>query len=335
MTDTHIPFITCLVQDHHHGLRLDQFLVQACPDLTRSRLAQLIKGGHVEGTDDIRVTAPSLRVQAGQTFILRLPPPDDPKPQPQAMNLAIVFEDADLLVINKPAGLVVHPGAGNPDHTLVNALIAHCGHELSGIGGVRRPGIIHRLDKETSGLMVVAKHDQAHHNLSQQLSTRHMQRIYHAFVWGVLSPCEGHIEAPIARHPTHRQKMAVRHHGKPALTHYRTLACYGENVLHPIASRVECKLDTGRTHQIRVHLSHRKHPVMGDPVYGLAIAKRKQGALGQAIDAWESLHHRQALHACALSFAHPSTHEACHFSAELPEDLQALESTLSPYLTDA
>ena len=202
-------------------------------------------------------------MKADEIYIVQVPPPEPATPRAQKMPLHIVYEDKDLLVINKPVGMVVHPAPGNREHTLVNALLAHCGKSLSGIGGVARPGVVHRLDKDTSGLMVVAKNDAAHQTLSKQFADRSLSRTYHALVWGEpLRRWQGEIEGSIGRHPRDRKKMAVTAKGKPALTHYRVVESY------EIASLVECKLATGRTHQIRVHLAHHKHPVIGDPVYG-------------------------------------------------------------------
>src|SRR4029077_5636052 len=245
------------------GERLDRFLARRLSGLSRSRLKQLIETGRVSESG-ATLSDPSQKVKAGQVFQLDLPPVAPATPLGQAMDLAIVYEDEDLIVIDKPAGMVVHPAPGNPDKTLVNALIAHCGESLSGIGGERRPGIVHRLGKDTSGLLVAAKNDAAHHALAADFAARRIDRHYLAVVWGMPSPREGEISGPIGRHPVDRKRMAVvRRGGKPALTHYRVVAALGLS-----ASLVECRLATGRTHQIRVHLASIGHPLLGDPVYG-------------------------------------------------------------------
>jgi 23S rRNA pseudouridine1911/1915/1917 synthase len=237
-------------------------------------------------------------------------------PQPQEIPLTILFEDAEMLVIDKPAGLVVHPGAGNPDHTLVNALLAYCGDQLSGIGGVRRPGIVHRLDKDTSGLMVVAKTDRAHASLSAQLQARTLKRIYNAVVWGRPMPMNGKVEGDIGRSPTNRKRMAlVTHGGRPAVTHYRTIG--------PLkgASLIECRLETGRTHQIRVHMASLGNPLVGDPVYGLKRLPKDAATEARTFP-------RQALHATQISFLHPvSRTEMCYISS-VPDDMGALIAAL-------
>jgi 23S rRNA pseudouridine1911/1915/1917 synthase len=313
------------------GERLDRLIAAHLPSLSRSRAKALIEARHVrlaagapspsEGGETI--SEPSYRVKPGQSFAIFVPEPLPARPRPQAIELAIVYEDADVIVVNKPAGLVVHPAEGNPDGTLVNALIAHCGASLSGIGGVRRPGIVHRLDKDTSGLMVVAKNDAAHQALAADLEARRIERIYQALVWGVPSPRAGEIEGNIGRHPVDRKRMAVlKRGGKPALTRYRVLRAVG-----PAASLVECRLATGRTHQIRVHLASIGHPVVGDPVYGRATASRL-GRLGPAARLVVGSFKRQALHAWQLSFKHPVTREALSWTVQLPEDMEKLVATL-------
>ena len=245
------------------GARLDKLLAGALADLSRSRIKALVlAGGLVAGGETI--TDPSYRVKPGQRFALTVPEPVPATPVGQDIALTVVYEDADLIVIDKPAGLVVHPAAGNHDRTLVNALIAHCGASLSGIGGVLRPGIVHRLDKDTSGLIVAAKNDVAHSSLAAQFADRSLTRVYRALVWGLPSPPVGEIEGAIGRSPRNRKKMAVMtRSGKPALTRYRLIEAFGA-----AASLVECRLATGRTHQIRVHMTHRGHPVIGDALYG-------------------------------------------------------------------
>ena len=295
--------------------RLDRLLADHVPALSRSRLKNLIETGRVS-IAGATITEPGYRVKPGQAVTLVIPPPGDETPQAQAIPLQVAFEDEHLIVVDKPAGLVVHPAPGNPDRTLVNALLAHCGASLSGIGGVRRPGIVHRLDKDTSGLMVAAKHDAAHRGLSEQFATRRLSRTYRAVVWGVPRPAQGRIEGAIGRDPRNRKRMAVRASGgKAAITHYRVLT-----LLEPLWSLVECRLETGRTHQIRVHMAHRGHPLVGDALYGGA---RRRG-LDERWHKMLALCPRQALHAAALSFVHPVSGAALAFESPLPADMQTL-----------
>jgi 23S rRNA pseudouridine1911/1915/1917 synthase len=269
------------------------------------------------------VRDPSLRVRLGQNFVVFVPDAGDATPAPQPIALDIRFEDADLIVIDKPAGLVVHPAPGNPDGTLVNALIAHCGASLAGIGGIKRPGIVHRLDKDTSGLMVVAKSETAHRALSSDFAARRIDRAYIALVWGVPVPAAGAIVGNIGRSPVNRKKMAVLGEGKgrPALTRYRV-----ERAFSAKAAVVECRLATGRTHQIRVHLAHHGHPLIGDPVYGTRAgrAAARSGEAGARIAAFS----RQALHARRLGFTHPVSAGWLEFDSPLPADLHALLTDL-------
>ncbi|HEY0833214.1 MAG TPA: RluA family pseudouridine synthase [Azospirillum sp.] len=318
---------TVAVAPEAAGDRLDKVLAAGVPDLSRSRAQALLEQGHVR-SDGRTITDASQRVKPGQTFEVLLPDAEPAAPEAQDIPLTVVYEDQDVLVLDKPAGLVVHPAAGNPDHTLVNALLAHCGDSLSGIGGVRRPGIVHRLDKDTSGLMVVAKNDRAHHALTAQFSDRSLSRTYHALVWGVPSPKEGRIEGNIGRHPTDRKRMAVLDGGgKPAATRYRTLRAFGRT-----AALVECTLETGRTHQIRVHMAHIGHPVVGDPLYGRGRAGRAGGA--HASNAPEPQRSalvgfpRQALHAVGIAFLHPTRGESVRFGVALPADIAALIGSL-------
>ena len=303
------------------GMRLDRVLAAALPDLSRARVQALIKAGLVtRGRQTI--AAPSYRVKPGQRFAVSIPRPIEAVPEAQPIPLDIVYEDTHLIVIDKPAGLVVHPAAGNPDHTLVNALIAHCGDSLSGIGGVRRPGIVHRLDKNTSGLLVAAKSDAAHRGLARQFADHSLERSYAAVVWGVPSPTQGEIAAPIGRHPIHRKKMAVvAHGGKPARTHYRVTKVFGG-----FAALVTCRLETGRTHQIRVHMSYLGNAVMGDPAYG--ASRRRHGPLPAQARAALGLLGRQALHADVIGFSHPVTNAPLHFESGLPFDLGELINCL-------
>ncbi len=278
--------------------------------LSRVRVQALLSEGHVTQAGK-PINDASRKVVAGEVFEITIPPLLPAEPEAQNIPLTIVYEDDDVIVIDKPAGLVVHPAPGNRDRTLVNALLSHCGDSLSGVGGVARPGIVHRLDKDTSGLMVAAKHDQAHQALAAQFADRSLSRTYQALVWGVPIPLSGEIDAPIGRHPRDRVRMAVVQRGKPAQTRYRVLNDY------EIAALVECKLATGRTHQIRVHLSHLKHPVIGDALYG-GKATRAGGAFVQKLRQFP----RQALHAAALQFIHPVNGKTMRFASKLPEDMR-------------
>lgn len=313
------------------GDRLDRVLATRVA-LSRTRLKALILAGEVAiGGRTIR--DPGYRVNAGEVVAVTVPPPEPAVPEGEAMPLAIVYEDDDVIVIDKPAGLVVHPAAGNERGTLVNALIAHCGDSLSGIGGVRRPGIVHRLDKDTSGLMVVAKNDRAHHALARQFAdhgrTGALERGYLAFVWGVPDRPKGVIDAPLDRHPHARDRQAVRQGGREAITHWQVLERYGGLDDRPAASLIECRLETGRTHQIRVHLAHIGHPLMGDAVYGPGFKTKAALLPPAARQALEDLG-RQALHAYLLGFEHPSSQEFLQFRSELPIDLARLRSDLAP-----
>jgi 23S rRNA pseudouridine1911/1915/1917 synthase len=304
------------------GERLDRMLALRLPGLSRMRLKRLIGSGHVLfGGAELR--DPSLRVRSGQSFVVILPQAEAGAPAPQAIALDIRYEDAHLIVVDKPAGLVVHPAPGNPDGTLVNALIAHCGAELRGIGGVRRPGIVHRLDKGTSGLIVAAKSEAAHLALSRDFASRRIDRAYGAFVWGVPQPLTGEIVGNIGRNPSNRKKMAVQGEGrgKPALTRYRV-----ERAFAGAAALVECRLATGRTHQIRVHLAHRGHPLIGDGVYG-ARAGRKIARTDPGTGRIAGFA-RQALHARRLAFVHPVDGRRLEFDSPLPADLHALLTDL-------
>ncbi len=303
------------------GRRLDQFLSGALPEISRSRLKSLIQAGRLTA-GGATITEPSYRVKPDQAFALCIPAPRPATPVGQAIALDIVYEDDDLVVIDKPAGLVVHPAPGNPDATLVNALIAHCGESLSGIGGVQRPGIVHRLDKETGGLLVVAKNDAAHAGLARQFADRSLSRTYLALVWGVPRPSEGEIAGNIGRHPVKRKRMAVlRRGGRAALTRYRVVETFAGGA----ASAVECRLATGRTHQIRVHLAWRGHGVIGDPVYG--GGRRKGGRDAAPTEAAAGMT-RQALHARVLAFRHPRSGETLRFESPLPADMAALIAAL-------
>ncbi len=310
--------------------RLDRFLSEALPDVSRTRIQALIRDGHVRlaGSPSGGATIEDVkyRVKQGDCFELDLPPAAEPELKAQAIPLDVVYEDEDLIVIDKPAGLVVHPGAGQPDGTLVNALLAHCGKSLSGIGGVARPGIVHRLDKDTSGLMVVAKNDAAHRSLAEQFAdhgrTGEMSRGYLALVWGAPSRPHGRIEAPIGRHPTSRTRMAVvpDDKGRFAATQWRLAESYGGTGKDAVASLIECTLETGRTHQVRVHLAHYGHPLVGDPLYGAGF-KSKLNTLPEDLANAITALGRQALHAAHLSFVHPATGTLLEFNSDLPDDL--------------
>ena len=305
------------------GQRLDRLLAERLEGLTRSRLKRLIEDGRLT-VDGAPVTEASTKARAGQSLALTVPPPAEARPAAQAIALAVVYEDADLIVVDKPAGLVMHPAPGNPDRTLVNALIAYCGESLRGVGGERRPGIVHRLDKDTSGLIVAAKTDAAHQGLVAQFAGREIERAYACLVWGVPAPRRGEIAGTRGRSPRNRKKMAVlRRGGRPAVTRYQVQRSYAGAAV----SRLECRLLTGRTHQIRVHLSHIGHPLLGDPLYGRG-ARGRLRALPEGLRAALSDLGRQALHARLLGFRHPATDDWLSFESDLPQDLVRLTSAL-------
>jgi 23S rRNA pseudouridine1911/1915/1917 synthase len=309
---------------NHAGERLDKFLSDRLPELSRTRVQALIRGGHttLRGAtiEDVKH-----RVKPGDRYALTLPPAEEPALRAEAIPLNVVHEDDALIVIDKPAGLVVHPGAGNQEGTLVNALIAHCGASLSGIGGVARPGIVHRLDKDTSGLMVVAKTDQTHRALAEQFAdhgeTGALERRYLALVWGAPPRKHGIVDAPVGRHPSSRTKMAVLPPGKGrhAVTEWRVVETFGPKTA-PVASLLECTLRTGRTHQVRVHLAHIGHPLIGDPLYGTGF-KSKERTLHDKLRGKLATLDRQALHAAQLAFEHPATGTLLRFNSPLPPDL--------------
>lgn len=323
-----------MVQAHDEGGRLDQLLAAQCQDLSRSRARDLIKQGHVI-TDGRKIVEPDYRVKPHEIFEIDVPEPEPATPQPETIPLNILYEDDALIVIDKPAGLVVHPAAGHATGTLVNALIAHCGDSLSGIGGVKRPGIVHRLDKDTSGIMVVAKTDAAHQGLAAQFADHGRKgklcREYLALVWGEPKPRAGLIETNIGRHPTNRLKMAVRKNdGKHAITAYKLekpLRHGKSEQAKTIASLVRCTLKTGRTHQIRVHLSHIGHPVIGDALYGSGFQTKARTLPNEAQSAI-LLMNRQALHAASLGFTHPTSDKYLQFWSELPPDMCGLVEAL-------
>ena len=311
--------------------RLDRVLAAHSPDLSRSRLKALILAGHVT-ISKTPVRDPAHHVKTGDTITIDVPPAIAAEPEGENIALDIVFEDDDIIVINKPRGLVVHPAAGHATGTLVNALIAHCGASLSGIGGVKRPGIVHRLDKDTTGLMVVAKNDKAHASLTAQFAdhgrTNAMRRGYMALIWGVPSRPRGTVDAPIDRHPHAREKMAVRDSGREAVTHWELRESYNGRDGKPVVSLIACQLETGRTHQIRVHLAHIGHPLLGDGVYGPHF-RTKASHLGPKAQAALAALDRQALHAYLLALEHPRTGEILEWTANLPSDLENLRSCLT------
>lgn len=310
--------------------RLDRVLAVRLQELSRSRLKALILAGSVS-VGNAPVRDPAYHVASGDTIIIDLPEAVAAEPAGEDIALDIVYEDDDIIVIDKPKGLVVHPAAGHETGTLVNALIAHCGSSLSGIGGVKRPGIVHRLDKDTTGLMVAAKNDRAHQSLTEQFAdhgqTGAMRRGYLAFVWGVPNRHRGTIDAPIDRHPHAREKMAVRASGREAVTHWEIQETFNGRDGKPVAALLALQLETGRTHQIRVHLSHIGHPLMGDSVYGPHF-KTKASHLGPESQAALAALGRQALHAYLLALEHPKTGAILEWVSDLPNDLRLLKDSL-------
>lgn len=307
--------IETTIGEAQHGQRLDKALADLLPELSRERLKSLIVEGRVSAEG--RILNPSMKVLSGQVFTVTVPAPVEAEAAAQDIPLNIVYEDADLIVVDKPAGLVVHPAAGNLDGTLVNALLHHCRGQLSGIGGVARPGIVHRIDKDTSGLLIVAKSDKAHEGLAQQFKAHSIDRLYAAVVYGIPPIAAGTIDTWIGRSDSDRKKMAVQREGrgKHAITHYRvTDRLRG-------AALVECRLETGRTHQVRVHLAHLGHPLIGDPVYG-----RERKGFKSILETLGFK--RQALHAKRLGFIHPVTGQKLSFDSALPADMQELLSEL-------
>jgi len=300
----------------HAGWRLDRALADALPTLSRERLKALINSGALE-REGAAFRDPSAKVKGGENFVLRVPDPTPAHNEPQDIPLEIVFEDDHLLVVDKPAGLVVHPAAGNREGTLVNALLHHCAGRLSGIGGVARPGIVHRIDKDTSGLLVIAKTDVAHEGLAKQFAAHSIERRYLAIVNGVPMVAEGSVDAPLARSSFDRKKIAIvqGNRGKRAVTHWKRLKPLRQ------AALVECRLETGRTHQVRVHMASIGHPLLGDPVYGRGKSVHRK--LLNQLD-----FHRQALHAAGLGFTHPVTKARLSFESALPSDMQELFTAL-------
>jgi 23S rRNA pseudouridine1911/1915/1917 synthase len=304
------------------GARLDKTLAEHVDDLSRARIQALMAQGLVS-LGGVVLTDASAKTQSGEYQIL-IPPPAPADPQPEAIPLSILYEDADLIVVEKPPGMAVHPAPGNETGTLVNALLHHCGDSLSGIGGVARPGIVHRIDKETSGVLVAAKSDAAHQGLSKLFATHDIDRVYVALVRGAPSPPQGTIQSRLGRSTHDRKKIAVlKTGGREAITHYRTERTFGP-ADKPTAARISCQLETGRTHQIRVHMASKGTPCLGDPVYGSGPpAAPVREAVAQA-----GLK-RQALHAAVLGFVHPVTGERLRFESPLPDDMAQLEANLS------
>lgn len=320
------------VLESEAGTRLDAFLAARFPAFSRNRIKDLILSGavSVEGAAN---DVPKYRVKAGESITLAAPEPVEAEPEPQAIELAILYEDEHLIVIDKPAGMVVHPAPGNADGTLVNALIHHCGESLRGIGGVKRPGIVHRLDKDTSGVMVAAKTEQAHNGLAAQFAdhgrTGPLERAYTAFAWGIPNPLIGTVETLIGRDPGNRLKQSVLgRDGREAITHYRVTERFADEKWD--VAQVTCRLETGRTHQIRVHMAHIGHPLLGDGLYGAGFATKINKVPEPIQHAIKALN-RQALHASVLGFAHPATGETLRFVSELPQDLANLATALAPY----
>jgi len=311
-----IQTIDIRLESAHAGWRLDRALADAVPTMSRERLKSLIRAGALE-TAGAALRDPAIKVRGNEIFLLAVPEPEPAHNEAQDIPLRVVFEDEHLLVVDKPAGLVVHPAAGNRDGTLVNALLHHCGDSLSGIGGVARPGIVHRIDKDTSGLLAVAKTDVAHEGLAKQFAAHSIERRYLAIVTGVPKANDGTVDAPLARSAANRKKIAIVEgcRGKRAVTHWRRIAVLRDSAL------VECRLETGRTHQVRVHMASIGHPLLGDPVYG-----RSGKTHGKLLK--ELQFQRQALHAAELGFVHPVTKHRLSFASAMPPDMQELFNRL-------
>jgi 23S rRNA pseudouridine1911/1915/1917 synthase len=328
MTNEAIETVT--IRPEEQGRRLDRVLAARIPSLSRSRLKALILGGQV-AIAARTIRDPATHVNSGDTVTVTLPAPEAAKPAGEPIPLNVIYEDDALIVIDKPKGLGVHPAAGHAKGTLVNALIAHCGDSLSGVGGVKRPGIVHRLDKDTTGLMVVAKTDAAHRALSAQFANKMesgIERGYLALVWGAPERPKGTIDAPLDRHPQARDKRAVREGGRHAVTHWQVLERFEGADGKPVASLLACTLETGRTHQIRVHLAHIGHPILGDTTYGTGFKSKANRLSAEARAALEGLG-RQALHAYLLVIEHPKNAKSLRFQSELPGDLRRLRDALA------
>ena len=320
-----------VVEPDAAGGRLDGELARALSVFSRNRLKELILAGAVS-INGQTVTEPKYRLKPGDDVLLVAPEPVEAEPAAEEIALDILYEDDQLIVLNKPVGMVVHPAPGSPSGTLVNALLHHCGASLAGIGGVKRPGIVHRLDKDTSGVMVVAKTERAHGHLAAQFAdhgrTGPLHRAYTAFVWGLTQSARGTVDAPLGRDPANRLKQAVRRDGREAITHYLTEARYGGEGWQ--ITRLKCELETGRTHQIRVHMAHIGHPLVADALYAPGYAT-KANRLPENLKTIVTRLGRQALHAAELGFEHPVTGEELYFEAPLPPDLQSLQDALDPY----
>ncbi len=313
------------VAEEQTSKRVDQFIVEELPSFSRTKIAKLVKEGALL-INGKAIKDNAKKVMFGDQIELEVPEAVATDIKPQKIPLDIVYEDKDLLVINKPIGMVVHPGAGNPDGTLVNALLHHCKGNLSGINGELRPGIVHRIDKDTSGLLVVAKNDIAHNALAKQFEEHSIQRTYLAFVWGMMKPIHGRIETFIGRSKYNRQKMSAEvASGKDAITNYKTLEIFKGSTI-PDISLIECKLETGRTHQIRVHLSHKKNPILGDQMYGSKMRKIRN--IDPELQTIIENINFQALHAQSLGFIHPTSGEELFFTTELPQVLLNLKKML-------
>ena len=318
--------ITLLVTTDDAGQRLDKFLSYKLPELSRTRIQSLIQEGCLDVTPNRRLAA-SIKIINEEIYTLIIPDAIDALPQAQDIPLNIVYEDDDLIVVNKPAGMVVHPAPGHKQGTLVNALLGYLGNTLSGIGGVKRPGIVHRLDKETSGLMVIAKNDSAHQGLAAQFHDRQLSRTYTALVWGLPKPRQGTITSLIGRSSTNRQKMAVvTHNGRESVTHYKVISQYEKGSGLSYISQVQCQLATGRTHQIRVHMHHIGCPIIGDPIYGRS-PRHSHKYWPESVTQFP----RQALHAQELKFIYPRSQELLYFSSQLPDDLVDLLKTIETF----
>ncbi len=313
-----VSILEASISTDAEGWRLDRALASALPELSRERIKALMSEGQVRRGDGVLFRDPAAKARAGECFAIEVPAPRPLHNEAQDLDLAVVFEDEHLIVIDKPAGMVVHPAAGNFDGTLVNALLHHCGGSLSGIGGVARPGIVHRIDKDTSGLLVAAKNDQAHEGLTKQFAAHSIDRRYKAIVAGLPSPSSGTVDAPLARSDANRKKIAIvrEGRGKRAVTHYRLVGALRESAL------VECRLETGRTHQVRVHMASIGNPLLGDPVYGRTRPAHREILKRLGFE-------RQALHAARLGFVHPVNSNALAFDSEMPADMQELLSALT------
>lgn len=309
-------FVTQKVNLEVQNLRLDKFLTKSFPNYSRNQIIRLIESGYVKNQNGKTIDAADYRIHIDDSFTITPPQTQPAEPQPEKIDLDILYEDACILVVNKPAGMVVHPGAGNTSGTLINALLYHCKESLSGIGGVLRPGIVHRIDKDTSGILVVAKNNTAHRRLSEQFAAHTIERVYQAFVWQKILTETGIVSGNIGRSSVNRQKMAVvKTNGKPAVTHYERIATYSTGP----ASYIRCVLETGRTHQIRVHMASINHSLIGDTVYGI---------IPKTAPEYLKYFPRQALHAFFLGFIHPQTGKHLSFETPLPPDMAELKSFL-------